>query len=102
MSSGGNWLPQRIDFRAAGFDAAAEILFASMGLALAGNAALALLLGFGSRSLEGDAGNLLVASLLALMPLQSLHDRGISRAQAYVLVLLSAAMAVVVRLFIYT
>jgi hypothetical protein len=90
------------DVRAERIDAIAEIVFGSVGLALFLNAVLALVLAPGSRAAEGHANNLLVASVLALMPLQSLNGRGVSRAQANSLILLSVAMAVAVRFFIYT
>jgi len=90
-----------LDAREDRVEAAAEILFGSLGLALLLNAALAFVLAADSRTVDGHATNILVASLLALGPLQSLHGRGISRAQAIALMLLSTGMAVAVRFFIY-
>jgi hypothetical protein len=78
-----------------------EILMASAGLAMFGNAVLAIVLEFGTRPAERHAGSLLATSILALIPLQSLHGRDIGRGRAISLVILAAAMFVAVRYFIY-
>ena len=76
-----------------------EILMASVGLAMFGNAVLAIVLEFGTRPAERHAGTLLATSILALVPLQSLHGRDISRGRVISLVILAAAMSAALRYF---